>query len=73
MERLTTCQNIACHKSFKVSSPGKIADYADLSNVHAMAFVPIVELQIASHGRKAWRSLRTKTSDCESLQRVAQN
>ena len=40
MERRTTCQNIGYRKSFKVSSPGKIADYVDLSTVQAMAFCP---------------------------------
>jgi len=40
MERLMTCQNIACRKCFKVSSPGKIADYVDLPDVQAIAFCP---------------------------------
>ncbi len=40
MERIITCQNAACHKSFKVSSPGKRSDFTDIPDVKADAICP---------------------------------
>jgi len=40
MERIINCQNAACHKSFKVLSPGKRSDYTDIPDVKTDALCP---------------------------------
>jgi hypothetical protein len=40
MERIITCQNAACHKSFKVSGAGKRSDYTDVPDVAIDAVCP---------------------------------
>jgi hypothetical protein len=42
MERIIPCQNSACRKSFKVSTPGRIADYVDVLDVQTIAFLPLL-------------------------------
>jgi len=37
MERIFTCQNATCRKSFKAASPGRQSDYAELPEVDAEA------------------------------------
>jgi hypothetical protein len=43
MELIITCQNAACHKSFKVASPGKRSDYAGVPDVEMDAVCPYCE------------------------------
>jgi len=43
MERIVNCKNAACHKSFKVSSPGKRSEYTDLPDVPSEAVCPHCE------------------------------
>jgi glutaredoxin len=43
MERIITCQNSACRKSYKVSGPGKRSDYIDVPDIPADAVCPYCE------------------------------
>jgi hypothetical protein len=54
MERLMTCQNIACHKSFKVSSPGLIIFliHRPILNSFFVALTPILSVRMYESGEE---------------------